>query len=148
MKLVFKIIAIQSLVTVAIMALVDYGSEKTSAQVVYANTTQTVSVMPTDISSFPILQKIADCESGIRKANGKAVPNSATQYDKNGQVLTNPNTNSVDIGIMQINLLKWGSQATKLGYDLSTKQGNEEMGLWIYENRGTGDWYSSQSCWQ
>lgn len=142
-----KVVLNLFIAAIVIIGIYQYGSDKTSAQVVYASVP--TAVMPTTISSFPILQKIADCESGTRLKDGDAKPNSATQFAPNGQVLTNPNTNhSVDIGIMQINLAAYGATATKLGYNLSTQSGNEAMGLWIYENRGTSDWYSSESCWQ
>jgi hypothetical protein len=57
------------------------------------------------------------------------------------------NTNkSVDIGKYQINSV-WFKKATELGLDITKEEDNEAMAYWIYENRGTGDWYSSQSCW-
>jgi hypothetical protein len=96
----------------------------------------------------PVLARIADCESGARKANGKAVAGSATHY-RYGQVAVNGNTNgSVDIGRYQINMSVWSKKANELGLDLSKEADNYKMALWIYENRGTGDWYSSESCWK
>ena len=90
----------------------------------------------------PVLNRIADCESG----NG--TKGSATHM-KNGQVVTNGNKNgSVDIGKYQINLRVWGGKASELGFDLSTEQGNSAMAEWIYLNKGTGDWYASQHCWK
>lgn len=80
----------------------------------------------------PVLQKIAKCESGN------------SQF-KNGQVLINA---TQDMGKYQINLPTWGKKATELGYNLSTEQGNEDMALWLYKNKGTGSWSSSSKCWQ
>lgn len=90
----------------------------------------------------PIMQRIAGCESqGSAKLSG-------THFDKNGQVLMRSNTNkSVDVGKYQINTV-WFAKATELGLDITLEKDNEKMAYWIYKNRGTGDWYSSRSCWQ
>lgn len=86
--------------------------------------------------SAPIMERIAFCESG-----GK-------HWDKNGQVLMRSNSNrSVDIGKFQINTV-WFTKATELGLDLTKEKDNEAMALWIYKNRGTGDWSSSSNCWK
>ncbi len=89
------------------------------------------------VAPSPVLDRIAKCESGN------------TQWDKNGQVLLNYNASnsSFDIGVMQINIKAFGAQATALGYNLSVEKDNRAMGLWIYQHRGTEDWYSSKSCW-
>lgn len=90
----------------------------------------------------PIMQRIAGCES---QGNAKL---SGTQFDKNGQVLMRSNTNkSVDVGKYQINSI-WFAKATELGLDVTIEADNEAMAMWIYKNRGTGDWYSSRNCWQ
>jgi hypothetical protein len=58
------------------------------------------------------------------------------------------NTNkTVDIGRYQINSV-WNKKASELGLDLTIEADNEKMAYWIYENRGTGDWYSSEKCWK
>ena len=82
----------------------------------------------------PVLKRIAKCESG-------------DMHYKNGQVIFNANSNgTVDRGRYQINSV-WDKKATELGLDLSKEKDNESMAMWIYENRGTEDWYSSKSCW-
>lgn len=82
----------------------------------------------------PVLERIAKCESG-------------GVHTKDGQVIFNANTNkTVDIGKYQINSV-WNKKATELGLDLTKESDNEQFALWIYENRGTEDWYSSKSCW-
>lgn len=97
----------------------------------------------------PILDRIADCESGKRLPSGKAVKGSATHYDKNGQVLVQGNDNkTVDIGKNQINSYYWGAEATKLGYNLFIEEDNNAMAKYILKNRGTGDWSASESCWR
>lgn len=84
----------------------------------------------------PILDRIAKCESPTG------------HYDKNGQISLNANTDrSVDIGKYQINNRAWGKKATELGYNLMVEKDNDAMAHWIYENRGTEDWYSSKACW-
>ncbi len=90
----------------------------------------------------PVLQRIAGCESqGSAKLKG-------THFDKNGQVLMRSNTNkTVDLGKYQINTV-WFAKATELGIDLTTEEGNEQMAMWIYKNRGTGDWSASANCWK
>lgn len=83
----------------------------------------------------PILERIAKCESG------------GNHFGKSGQVLLSPNTNhTVDVGRYQINTV-WFGKATELGLDITTEEGNYQMALWIFENRGTEDWYSSKHCW-
>jgi hypothetical protein len=90
----------------------------------------------------PVLQRIMGCESqGSRKAKG-------SHYDKNGQVLMRSNTNrSVDVGIAQINTV-WFKTANDMGLDITNEEDNKAMAKWIYENEGTGPWYSSQNCWK
>lgn len=84
----------------------------------------------------PVLERIAKCESGGNHLN------------KNGQVQMNANTNkTVDVGKYQINSV-WFAKATELGFDLTKEADNEAMALWIYHNRGTGDWSSSAHCWK
>lgn len=83
----------------------------------------------------PVLERIAACESGGMQT-------------KKGQIVLNVNANgTVDVGKYQINLKTWGPTATKMGLDLTKESDNETMAKWIYANRGTGDWYSSASCW-
>jgi hypothetical protein len=108
--------------------------------------TYSTSKVEAEFSNAPlnsaVLNRIADCESG----NGK--PGSATHYDKNGQVLLRANKNgTVDVGKYQVNSV-WFKKATELGYDITKESDNKAMAEWVYLNRGTGDWYSSQKCWQ
>lgn len=96
-----------------------------------------------EVETIPLIMKrIAGCESqGNAKLTGK-------HFDKNGQVLMRSNKNkSVDLGKYQINTV-WFAKATELGYDLTLEKDNEEMAMWIYRNKGTKDWYSSESCWK
>lgn len=87
--------------------------------------------------SYPILDKIAKCESG-----GK-------QFAANGQVTLNGNTNgSVDIGKYQINNRYWGKTATEMGYNLMIEKDNEAFALWLFQNKGSEVWSASKKCWK
>lgn len=96
----------------------------------------------------PVMDKIADCETGERLPNGKAKPGTSKHYGKSGQVLMTGNNNkSVDVGRYAINSV-WFKQATELDLDLTDEDDNRSMAYWIYKNRGTGDWSASASCWK
>lgn len=100
----------------------------------YSTSTITVSANTIETPS-PILDRIAFCESH------------GHQLNPSGQVLLNVNTNgTVDIGKYQINSIH-EAEATKLGDDLFTLEGNTAYAKYIYANKGTGDWASSQKCW-
>lgn len=88
------------------------------------------------------LRPICGCESS---ASGKQT-GEPRQYGEDGNVLHGA-VHYDDIGYCQLNNDVWGEQATKLGYDIYTKEGNIRMTNWIFSKRGTRDWYSSRSCW-
>lgn len=95
-----------------------------------------VEVVKEVIKKSAVMERIATCES------------STGHYAPSGQVAMNANNNgSVDIGKYQINTI-WNKQATALGLNLTVEADNEAMAMWIYDNRGTGDWYSSAKCWR
>lgn len=94
-----------------------------------------VKVQVKDMTLPPVMQRIKTCES------------TNSQLNKSGQVLVHVNKDgSYDIGAFQINSIH-NAAATKLGYDLTKEKDNEAYAVWLYENRGTSDWYSSQKCW-
>ena len=80
-----------------------------------------------------VLKRIAMCES-----NGR-------HYDENGEAIHGKNPH--DVGKYQINMLYWGGEAKKLGYDLTTEDGNEAMALEIYRRHNTQPWMWSKPCW-
>lgn len=89
-----------------------------------------------------IMNRIAGCESEWNRNSF------GSHYDAKGRVRRNINKNgSWDIGRWQINLETWETKAHELGYNVYTPEGNEKMAYWIYNNRGTEDWYSSKDCW-
>ena len=81
----------------------------------------------------PVLADIAACESHMR------------QFDKDGNVLKNPNSSAV--GIMQIMSSIHSAKADKLGIDITTIQGNLAYARYLYEEQGTTPWNASKSCW-
>lgn len=97
--------------------------------------TSTVSASTTIVEAqAPILDRIASCE-------GKA------QLGPSGQVIIHINSNGTyDIGKYQINSIH-NAEATKLGFNLMTEEGNYGYAKYLYANKGTGDWASSSKCW-
>lgn len=92
----------------------------------------------------PILDRIADAESGGCKAGGRH------QFQADGvtPVMHVNNNGTVDVGEWQIN--QNASNITiqaKQGFNVLTQEGNEAMAKWLYANVGTGPWSSSQHCW-
>lgn len=83
------------------------------------------------LSDFPILMKICKAES------------SGKQFAANGNVIRGK-VNPSDIGICQINEPTWNDKARKLGYDIYTEKGNEDMAIYIFVNYGTAPWNSSR----
>src|SRR3990167_11030116 len=79
----------------------------------------------------PILERIAQCESG------------GSQYNEKGIVLGVKNP--LDKGKWQINEFYHGETARKLGFDLNTLEGNTNMALWLYKKYGTEPWYLSRA---
>lgn len=83
----------------------------------------------------PILSEIAKCESTFR------------QFDKNGDPLKGE-TNKGDIGVMQINKYYHEEDASKLGLDIYTLDGNLAFAKHLYEKYGSDPWVSSSKCWK
>lgn len=101
------------------------------AQVVYQSKEVIVEVE----RNAPVLERIANCESGNKQF-------------KDGQVLISINKNGTyDQGIMQINSIH-NKDASNRGYNLATEEGNKGYGKFLYENYGTSDWSASQACWR
>lgn len=97
------------------------------------------------------LLRIADCESGERDKDGRAIGGSATHYDKNGDVLIGQHTDpkyGKDVGKFQINTLYHEARAKEMGLDIYNEYDNEKYALVLFEENGTRDWNASRSCWQ
>lgn len=82
----------------------------------------------------PVLQKIAFCESSFRHYN----PDGSLRLGK---------VNKHDLGVMQINELYHEEEATALGYDLKSIDGNVAFARHLYEREGSRPWNSSAKCW-
>lgn len=84
---------------------------------------------------IPLLAEISRCESTFR------------QYGDNGKPIKGL-VNKSDIGIMQINTYYHGESAQKLGFDLTTIDGNLGYARYLYGKYGTDPWSSSSKCWK
>ena len=82
----------------------------------------------------PILAEIAKCESSFRHISG-------------GGEIVRGRVNRSDIGVMQINTYYHGEEASKLGINLHTLQGNLAYAKQLYEKEGSAPWSSSSKCW-
>lgn len=99
----------------------------------------TATTVETDVREYfkdtPILAEISKCESAFR------------HIGKNGEIIRGK-VNKGDIGVMQINTYYHEEEATKLGIDLTTFQGNMAYAKQLYDKEGTAPWLSSSACWQ
>ena len=101
-----------------------------STQVTYAQ-----AVIEHPFINFPILDKIATCES-----KGK-------QFFSNGVLVKHVNTDgTIDIGKYEINSI-WEAKSVQLGYNIYTEEGNHNMAVWLFTNQGSEPWSSSKKCW-
>jgi hypothetical protein len=82
----------------------------------------------------PVLQRIAQCESA------------GQQFTRDGKVLRGKR-HPQDTGLFQINAVVWAKQAQALGYDIRTRDGNEHMARYIFDNYGSAPWQTSARCW-
>lgn len=82
----------------------------------------------------PVLQRIAQCESA------------GQQFTRDGKVLRGKR-HPQDTGLFQINAVVWAKQAEALGYDIRTRDGNEHMARYIFDNYGSAPWQTSARCW-
>lgn len=85
----------------------------------------------------PILERIAECESGNTQAR---VINGIFQVVR-GKV------NPKDVGRFQLNEKYWLKKSKELGFNIYTWYGNTQMALWLYEHYGTSPWNWSKPCW-
>ena len=85
-------------------------------------------------ADFPIMAKIAYCESRFR------------QFDKNGKIIRGIENRS-DVGVMQINEFYHLERAKKMGIDIYTLDGNLFYARDLYEREGARPWMASSPCW-
>jgi hypothetical protein len=92
-------------------------------------------VIVQEASLPPVLQRIAQC-----KSRGQ-------HWTQDGDVVRGKQ-NPQDTGLFQINARVWGPTAAALGYDIRTREGNEQMARYLLAHYGTVPWRSSAPCWQ
>jgi hypothetical protein len=86
-------------------------------------------------ADIPIMTKIAKCESRYRHIDVRT-----------GDVLRGVE-NSLDRGVMQVNLYYHERAARSLGLDLHNIDDNVAYARHLYEKQGTRPWNSSSPCW-
>jgi hypothetical protein len=95
-----------------------------------------------------IMKRIADCESGKRLPSGRAEEGSARHFDSKGKVITGVNKDgSIDIGKYQINTVHL-AEIARMNLNVYDEKDNEAFALYLHDQRGTSDWYSSADCWK
>lgn len=85
-------------------------------------------------ADIPIMINVSRCESRFH------------QFDSTGS-LYRGEINRSDVGVMQINEYYHEDEATKMGMNIHTIQGNVEFARYLYETQGTAPWNSSSGCW-
>lgn len=100
-----------------------------------------------DVVEYTDLQKIADCESGVRNADGTAVPFSGKQRDEYGNVIKGQYTFiGEDIGKWQINTFFHLERARSFGIDIYTEEGNERFAKILFHEAKGQPWSASRNC--
>lgn len=95
------------------------------------------------------LDRIADCESGIRNPDGTAVEGSARHFDKNGGVILGDDASvGIDVGWCQINTAFHKEKASELGLNIFEEEDNKTYCRKLYKEQGSQPWSASKSCWQ
>ena len=100
------------------------------------------------VPEYTDLQNIADCESGVRNADGTAVRWSAKQRNDDGSVVIGNAGTLVgeDIGKWQINTYFHLERARSLGIDLYSESGNERYAKILFHQVGGAPWSASRDC--
>ena len=83
----------------------------------------------------PILAEISRCESRFR------------HIGKNGKIIRGE-ANPADIGVMQVNEEYHLKQASELGFNLYSLEGNMGYAKYLYNKEGTRPWSASAPCWK
>lgn len=84
---------------------------------------------------IPVMIEIARCESKF------------SQFTATGSVLKGGWGNGM-VGVFQIYESVHASAAQKLGFDITTLEGNLGYAKHLYTRSGTTPWNSSKTCWQ
>jgi hypothetical protein len=81
----------------------------------------------------PVMVKIARCESGFRQHDGRGAPLK--------------NKHSTATGAFQVMYSLHHKNASRLGFNLKTTQGNIGYAKYLYRTEGTRPWRASKHCW-
>jgi hypothetical protein len=122
------------LVVACILAAVLFPSASTARTQSSVSAPTVEKAVRAKFANAPVLIKIARCESRFR------------HYDENGNVLMNEQGSSAT-GVMQLMSSYHKRPAAKLGYDITTLDGNLGYSLHLYKKQGTKPWNESKSCW-
>jgi hypothetical protein len=122
---------------------VYYEAEAREPVVVLIGTT-TPEVSEENLVALKLPQVIADCESGDRRANGTAVPNSSRHFTNDGSIVKNGESSAT--GELQIMASLHAENARSLGYDIYTRNGNRGFANHLYETQGATPWKASVEC--
>lgn len=92
------------------------------------------SLLESEFGPGHVMVEVARCESGFR------------QFQANGEVLFSY-FGTPDAGVYQINEYYHLSQATKMGIDIYTVEGNIRYAKYLYRTHGLQPWSASKKCW-
>lgn len=136
----FSVVASQGMT----LAVVDteastFSNKKTAAQTELASNLSERTIVEQSVRSYfsdiPELIEIARCESTFR------------HLDEKGNLLRGVH-NPDDVGVMQINEYYHGEVADRLGYDITSLDGNMAFARRLYTVYGTDPWSASSKCWK
>lgn len=80
------------------------------------------------------LVAVSRCEAGY------------AQYEKDGSLRKNPKSSAT--GQFQILRSMHEANAQRMGFDITTPEGNQDYAEYLYENNGLSDWEESRDCWE
>ncbi len=126
--------ATNTLVSVSTASSSQSNIEQSTSEARFMDSKVLEAYIKTQDADEPILVDIARCESTYR------------QFDQTGNILRGV-VNKGDVGVMQINEKYHADDATKLGYNIYTVEGNVAFGRYLYNKYGSQPWSSSAPCW-
>jgi len=109
------------------------SSSETVAETAYTDTASVEKRVREYFKDVPVMIEIARCESGFR------------QYTDAGNVLYGGRGGMV--GVFQFYEVIHQTAANRLGYDITTLEGNLKYARELYNTEGTSPWQSSFDCW-
>lgn len=134
---------LHELMASAVVAMLTETPEtaSTTPQVIELQATSTIPLTPRQEimrvfgqEDGPLMMEVARCESGVK------------QFNKDGTLLRGV-VDPRDVGIFQVNSWYHEEQATQLGLDLKTLEGNVAYAKILFDKRRLRDWQASSRCW-